>query len=138
MFNFRPIGLAVQSSNNITMDNNVIGNLLDRTTIEAHKYIDRAAGFAICSLDAGDVCKDLSITNNIVGGAVYAGFIVSGHKCGEAATQKKFRGNVAHSIYGDCGTEMGHGYVAFPDPAEPDQKDVCFEASHFSAYKCKR
>jgi hypothetical protein len=34
-FNFRPIGVGVMKSRNITFDNNVVANIIDRTTFEA-------------------------------------------------------------------------------------------------------
>jgi hypothetical protein len=68
------------------MERNVVGQILDRTTIEAFDYVDRSAGFAICSLFENEVCSDIKVNNNIVGGAVYAGFVMMGHKCGQADT----------------------------------------------------
>jgi len=58
---------------------------------------------------------------------VTAGFVVPGHDCGDAETQTKFRGNVAHSV-------LGGGANIFPDVAGNDH-NTCYEGSHFSAYK---
>jgi hypothetical protein len=81
------------------------------------------------------MCSDISVTNNIAGGGVYAGFITPGHDCGKSNTQKSFKGNVAHSIGGTTGP-MGHGALIFADTTKPGHKD-CYEGSHFSAYKNK-
>lgn len=89
-------------------------------------------GFSICAYPAPSPCKDLTITNNIAGGIVYAGFVTPGHECGEAATQTWFRDNVAHSSESIA---SGEGAVFFPNPAYASQSQ-CYEASHFSAYKC--
>jgi len=56
----------------------------------------------------------MKITNNIVGGSVYAGFLVPAHNCGESETQQVFRGNIAHSISGGFN---GDGAVVYPDPS---------------------
>jgi hypothetical protein len=34
-FNFRPIGVGIDFSKNITFDNNVVAHIVERTTIEA-------------------------------------------------------------------------------------------------------
>jgi polygalacturonase len=83
---FRPVGVAVQTSNNITIDNNVVGNIVARTTFKAMKLLDKEAAFAICSYNFPDPCQDVSVTNNIAGGYVYAGFVAPGHACGEEET----------------------------------------------------
>jgi glucokinase len=78
------------------------------------------------------VCSDISIVNNIVAGASYAGYVVTAHECGDK-DQKHFRDNIAHSI---IGPNSGLGAAIFPDPAKPSQTTTCYEASRFTAYKC--
>jgi len=58
---------------------------------------------------------------------VTAAFVVPGHDCGDADTQTKFRGNVAHSV-------LGGGANVFPDISGNDHH-TCYEGSHFAAYK---
>jgi hypothetical protein len=48
-FNFRPIGVAIDFSKNITFDNNVIAHIVERTTIEAGDgFVDKRAGLTVC------------------------------------------------------------------------------------------
>lgn len=130
-FNFRPVGIGIDFCQNVTFDNNVVGHVVERTTIESgDKFVDKAAGVAVCSYH-DSTCSDMKITNNIVGGAVYAGFVVMGNDCGDYNTVT-FRGNVAHSMEG---IKSGMGALMYPDPARPSH-ETCFQASYFSAYKC--
>jgi hypothetical protein len=82
-FNFRPLGVVMDSVRNITFDNNVIAHVIERTTFEGiDKILDKKAGMSVCQYRLSP-CKDLSITNNLVAGVAYAGFIVPGHTCGD-------------------------------------------------------
>lgn len=60
------------------------------------KYVDPRAGFAICGINYGDKCEDLTIVNNIVAGAVYTGFASPVNSCGVYGNT--FRNNIAHSV----------------------------------------
>ena len=99
-FNFRPIGAGIRSSRNITFDNNIVGGIVDRTTLETgDMVVDKAGAVSICAYDEGDAsCTDIYVRNNIVGGSTYGGFITYGHPCGDYSS--RFEGNVAHSING--------------------------------------
>jgi hypothetical protein len=59
-----------------------------------------------------DSCSNIYIQNNIVAGAMYAGFISPGQDCGDDSNVNFFN-NVAHSIKGDFG---GMGAMFYPDP----------------------
>jgi len=49
-FQFRPIGVGIQGSRNITFDHNVVGGVVDRTTFEAgDQMVDKAGGVSICA-----------------------------------------------------------------------------------------
>jgi len=130
IYNFKPVGVAIQTSGNITYDRNILSHVYERVITAMDQYVDPRGGVCICSLLKEDRCTDLVITDNIVAGAAHAGFIAPGHDCGDTA-QKSFRGNVAHSVQGHKG---GHGVYAFPNPASPTHS-TCYEVSHFSAYK---
>lgn len=83
---FRPIGVGILSSKNITFDGNIVGHVVDRTTIEAgDKFVDKAGGVSICSyFEPDSICSNIQVTNNLAGGVVYAGFVgAMGHKCGD-------------------------------------------------------
>ena len=128
-FRFRPIGAGIMSSRNIIFDNNVVGGIVDRTTLETgDKLVDKAGGVSVCAYQEGDTqCQNIKVRNNIVGGAVYGGFVTIGHACGDYSSQ--FEGNVAHSIRG---FKSGNGlyFKNHPNHAE------CVEYSNFFAYKC--
>jgi hypothetical protein len=49
IYNFRPIAISIDYAENITVDGNVVGHVVDRTTVEGFNFIDKAAVFAICS-----------------------------------------------------------------------------------------
>lgn len=132
-FNFRPLGVVMDSVRNITFDNNVIAHVIARTTFEGlDKSLDKKAGVAVCSYRETK-CSDLSITNNLVAGAEYAGFIVPGHTCGDT-NQKVFRDNIAHSIFGTFKTE-GWGALIYANKGFPSSSE-CIEGSYFTGYKC--
>lgn len=49
-FQFRPIGLAIRSSRNVTVDNNVVASIFERTTIEGDpNAVDKGGAFSICA-----------------------------------------------------------------------------------------
>jgi len=105
-FQFRPIGVGVIGSRNIVIDDNVVAGVVDRTTTEAgDKFVDKSGGFSICAYDPPDSnCLDIKVRRNLAAGVVYAGFVMTGHDCGD--TSGKYDGNVAHSV---IGIKSGHG-----------------------------
>lgn len=128
-YDFRPVGIAVDYSKNITLDGNVLMRVLERTSIEADgMFEDKRGGFAICSYFSSS-CSDLKIMNNIATGVTFAGFIVPGDSCG-TSNYGAFYNNVAHS---NAGTLGGYGALIYPLPGS-DQSS-CYEGSHFAAYK---
>ena len=131
-FGFRPLGVVVQSSRNVTIDNNVVGNIVARTTLESTEVVDVEGAYSICSISGTDVCSSIYVTNNIAGGSIYTGFAVQAHDCGSSESQQVFRNNVAHSIKG---MSSGHGAIVKAD-ASASSHSTCFEASYFAAYKC--
>ena len=74
--------------------------------------MDITAGIVACGAVANDRCT-YSITNNIVAGANFAGFVAYGHDCGRS-DQSGFKNNIAHSI-------NGSGAVIFPNPSSTNQ-----------------
>lgn len=105
LLHFRPIGLAVWSSNNVTVDGNIVAGIVERTTIEAAgAFIDKTGAISICAYMGRDTCSDVSVTNNLVAGSSYAGFLWESPDCG--ADSSHMAGNIAHSIKG---TKAGHG-----------------------------
>ena len=48
-FKFRPIGIGIDFSNNITFDNNVVAHVVERTTLDAaSSFVDTRAGLTVC------------------------------------------------------------------------------------------
>lgn len=90
--------------------------------------MDKEACVSACAYFGKDSsCYNNKITNTIVFGCEYAGFVVPGQDCDNHESQNSFRGNVAHSIDG-CGANI------FPD-TNGNSHDLCYEGSHFAAYK---
>jgi len=111
MFNFRPLGIVIGSSHNITLDGNVVGHIVQRSTLEAlDMVVDVEGGIISCTMySEEEKCKDITIENNIVAGAFWVGYNVYGHECGGTP---KNTGNVAHSINSNRG---GVGFMIVPD-----------------------
>jgi hypothetical protein len=125
-FKFRPIGLAVLSSRNVTIESNVVADIVERSTFEGDIHmVDKGGAISICAYFEKDVCSDIRVRNNIAAAAPYAGFVMPGHDCGD---YNKHYGNVAHSIKGLL---AGHG-IHFKE----DIGQTCTEISHFAGYKC--
>jgi hypothetical protein len=95
-------------------------------------FVDRRGGVAACSLIKGNACPMLTVTNNIVAGATFAGFVVPGHDCGTSSTAT-IKNNIAHSIEGSHTGGNGH-YVFAYEPSS--NSGTCFEATSLIAYKC--
>lgn len=126
--NFRPIGLGVQKSRNITIDDNIVSNIIDRTTIETlDQVVDKSGAISVCAYDEEDECADMYVRNNLVAGSVYGGFVMPGHDCGD--TSGRYSGNVAHSIHG---FKSGNGLNMKNAPSQTE----CTEFTNFMAYKC--
>lgn len=98
------MGLAIQKSHNVTVDNNVVGGIVERTTLDADgPMVDYGGGFSICALSGAEGCSDISVKNNLAAGVPYGGFVTIGHDCGD---YESMTGNVAHSVRGLL---AGHG-----------------------------
>ena len=106
VYKFKPIGMSIESSNNITFDKNVVGHIHERASkANPEEYlVDTRCGICMCSIgfEAMDKCRDLHITDNIVAGAAMSAYTVIGSDCTTAETDL-FRGNIAHSVYGSTG-----------------------------------
>jgi hypothetical protein len=126
-FNFRPIGVGVQKSRNITFDDNVVANIIDRTTVEALQLVDKAGAISVCAYGGNEECPDMFVRNNLVAGSVYGGFVMPGHDCDD--TSGRYSGNVAHSMKG---IKSGHGLFFQNTPSQTE----CVQYSDFKAYKC--
>lgn len=51
MYDFRPLGLVVDYSSDLVINNNVLIKVVERATLEAnHKYVDKKGGYAICAV----------------------------------------------------------------------------------------
>jgi hypothetical protein len=124
----RAVGLNIISSQTVTMNNLIVGDVMLRPEMTATNVVDKTACIAICSYFGPDSsCQDVSITNSIAAGCHYVGFTSPGHNCEASDTQSNFRNNVAHSV-------EGSGAHIFPNPALSSHS-TCYEGSHFAAYK---
>jgi hypothetical protein len=119
-------GIQLQSgTQNITLDSNVIVAITNQLVVTLGPYIQINAGIVGCAVNSNDKCT-YNIINNIVAAVPFAGYVVYGHKCGDA-NQQTFRNNIAHS-------NIGLGAVVFPDPSDSTQS-TCMQASWFIGYK---
>jgi hypothetical protein len=100
------LGVVLTTVNNITLNNNVIVDFKLRDMSALDMYVDPASGLAICGLTEGDVCKDLTVTNNIIAGALMIGVATPGYDC-NSKNDKSFKNNVVHSV-------RGVGVAVFP------------------------
>lgn len=126
----------MDSVRNVTVDNNWVMHIQNRLSFKiADGKLDKWAGIATCSLPSNSACSNITMTNNVVAGAIWAGFTAFAHRCGESATQKVFKNNVAHSVF-ERFPENGHGMIIRPDYNDAKQMaESCSEASNNFAYK---
>lgn len=114
VFNFRPIGVQVSRTKNVTLDHNVIGHIVTRTTFDSDgKVEDKEACLATCTYfsEDGESCPDTWVTNNIIGGCHWLGASLIGHACGKPELSKT-TGNIVHSVSRSKG---GVGVIITPD-----------------------
>lgn len=129
-FSFRPVGVGIDSTQNMTFNNNFVGGTVERTTFESlDQKVDKAGLVCVCSLELSK-CEDVYVTNNIAAGGIFSGFVVPGHECGDYENSK-FYGNTAHSI---GGPKMGTGITYYADENIPSHAK-CVEGSFNTAYK---
>jgi len=96
-FDFKKFGINIESSNNVTIDGNLVGDVNSRGYQGLDGMFDTNAGILGCARTTGDSCPDLFIMNNIVSGVEIMGYSVYGHECGKY-DRPVFRNNTAHSI----------------------------------------
>lgn len=87
VFAFRPMGFAVTTSKNVSIDGNIVSGVVERTTLDVDgtKLVDYGGGFSICALSTSGPCEGITLTNNIAAGVVYAGFVTHGNDCGDTS-----------------------------------------------------
>jgi hypothetical protein len=121
------IGVHLDFVRNVTMDNNFIGDVLEREWNVLDKAADKEACVAVCSyMTDGSSCFEMQITGNVAAGCKFAGFIAPGHDCGDT-TSMVFKDNVSHS-------NKGTGANVYPNQFAASHS-TCYEMSHFAAYK---
>jgi len=125
-FDFRSVGVGIDFAKNIKFRNNIVGQIASRQGIVGGN-LDKNGGVCICSYEnENQSCTEMEVHDNIVGGALYAGFIAAGHKC-DAKPGLKFYNNIGHSV-------DGVGAFVYPDSSD-STSSKCFEVSHFKGYK---
>jgi len=102
----------IESATNITFKNNSVASIMPRPFVNVDGALDLRCGVCVCAFVNGNICKNLTITNNLVAGAYYTGFAAPAHKCDDF-TDKIFMDNQAHSVEGE-------GAIVFPNPANID------------------
>jgi len=128
---YRAVGMQMDKIRNVTVTGNFIGDVFGRNIDFLNNSIDKEACVAYSSYHSnakGSPSYEVTFTDNIAAGCMFAGFVAPGHECGDDE-QQSFRNNVAHS-------SAGYGAYLYPNPAHKTTKK-CFEISHFAAYKNK-
>lgn len=126
IFSFYKVGININAGDNITIDGNLVVNMVKRDVILTDHALELTGGIFSCAENFPDSCSDISITNNIVAGSDFSGYVVYGHSCNDP-NSNNFKNNFAHSI-------KGTGAIIYPDPNDAAQSD-CMEGSDFYAYK---
>lgn len=107
MYDFRPIGLAIDYSQDIAVTNNFLMKVHERDTVEADNFVDKTSGYAICSImESMKTCTNVTVNYNTAAGVAMAGFWAFTQNCDEDNTD--FYGNIAHSVAGSPG---GYGVM---------------------------
>jgi hypothetical protein len=68
--------------NDIVFSNNVVAGITERTYFYAENTLDKRGGVLVCGMYGWETCSNTQLTNNIVAGAYYAGFMSPGIECG--------------------------------------------------------
>lgn len=129
---FRAVVMNLDKFRNSTIVGNFIGDGVGRGIEFIDSTIDKEACVAYGSYrnpGKGNPSYDITFTDNIAAGCMFAGFVAPGHDCDDTE-QVSFRNNIAHSI---GGSETGYGVYIYGNPALKFSK--CFETSYFTAYK---
>ena len=122
------VGVRVDYTSKLTFNNNFIG------AVKIKNDLDISSCMTVGSFtNTPSTLTGLVMTNNIAGGCVTYGFNAPGHECGKSKTQTTFRNNVAHSVGGG---DNGIGAAIYPNESVNPKAATCYEASHFTAYKC--
>jgi len=125
IFNFRPIGVNLQSVMMLEYSRNVLLHVVLRPYFPG---IDMMGGVFTCSNPVTN-CRNIKMTDNIVAGVPWTGYTARAHECGDYSSTT-FKNNIGHSVkFGGLG---GHGALIYPDP---NVKADCQEMSHFIGYK---
>lgn len=85
-FDFRAIGVSASFVNKFKYKNNIVGGIRERTWFKAEKLLDKRGGTIICAFYFPEACSEVTVTDNIVAGAWYGGFMAPGHDCGASKT----------------------------------------------------
>lgn len=81
VFSFVKMGININSATNITISGNLVSNIGQRTIIAYDQSIDTTGGILGCAYVQGDMCTEISITDNIVSGVAQVGYAAYGLNC---------------------------------------------------------
>lgn len=56
IFNFKPIGVGLQTVQNVTFEDNIVAHIYEREISKQGKFIDKRGAVAVCSLNDGNNC----------------------------------------------------------------------------------
>ena len=124
----KQVGVNLRSIRNCKIDDIFVADVSSRVNEAGDNFTDKEGCVAYCSFFEPNMCYGNTFTNSIAAGCVYSGFVAPGHNCYDDSSEI-FKNNVAHS------SERTGAHI-YPDPANY-QSSLCYEGSHFSAYKCR-
>lgn len=129
MVGWRAFGVVVDNTENMTFNNNFVGDVLPRQFDALGMLVDKEACVAMGSqTNKMTPLKNLIMKDNIAGGCAFAGFVAPAiTACGGSFDNMK--GNVAHS-------STRYGAHILENPLS-STSETCVEWGYYSAYKTR-
>jgi len=87
VYSFRNTGINLSYAKNITVNQNWVFHIVERPNyVMIDDQLDFWTGIATCTMPKKTSCVDIEMQDNVVAGAVWAGFTGLAHRCGEDKT----------------------------------------------------
>ena len=103
VFDVTQIGVSFDQTTSVSADSVNVFGVRQRELVILDKITDRECCFAMCTYTKDTKCFKTSVTNSIVAGCPFAGFLAPGYSCNDTIGESKssvFKNNVAHSVAG--------------------------------------
>ncbi len=103
VFDVTQIGVSFDQIISLSADSVKVFGVRERVFVLMDKITDRECCLARCTCTKDNQCFETSLTNSIVVGCPFAGFLAPGYSCNETIWKFKssvFKNNVAHFVAG--------------------------------------